>query len=112
MDEKVYGCGIPCRIFDSGGGRHHCRPVRRRGSLVGGTRWKHRGTAVDVDALGGYSGNSLQDLSAQVSYAFDSVVDVGVELGYRRFALKLDDDAQTDVSLGGPYVAVALHLSP
>ena len=70
------------------------------------------GTAVDVDALGGYSGNSLQDLSAQVSYAFDSVVDVGVELGYRRFALKLDDDAQTDVSLGGPYVAVALHLSP
>ena len=58
----------------------------------------------------GYSGNSLQDLSAQIAYAFDSVVDVGVELGYRRFALKLDDDAQTDVSLGGPYVAVALHF--
>ena len=58
----------------------------------------------------GYSGNSLQDLSAQIAYAFDSVVDVGVELGYRRFALKLDDDAQTDVSLDGPYVAVTLHF--
>ena len=57
----------------------------------------------------GYSGNSLQDLSAQIAYAFESVVDIGVELGYRRLALKLDDDAQTDVSLDGPYVAVALH---
>ena len=58
----------------------------------------------------GYSGNSLQDLSAHIAYGFDSVVDVGVELGYRRFALKLDDDAQTDVSLDGPYVAVAVHF--
>ena len=58
----------------------------------------------------GYSGNSLQDLSAQIAYAFDSVVDGGVELGYRRFALKLDDDAQTDISLDGPYVTVALHF--
>ena len=58
----------------------------------------------------GYSGNSLQDLSAHVAYSLDSAVDVGVELGYRSFALKLDDDAKTDVSLRGPYVAVALHF--
>ena len=58
----------------------------------------------------GYSGNSLTDLSAHIAYAFDSAVDVGAELGYRSFALKLDDDAQTDVTLSGPYVAVALHF--
>ena len=58
----------------------------------------------------GYSGNSLQDLSAHVAYTFGSIVDIGVEVGYRRFAVKLDEDAQTDVALDGPYVAVALHF--
>lgn len=69
------------------------------------------GFALNAEAnVIGYSGNSLQDLSAHVAYAFDSVVDVGVEVGYRRFALELDDDAQTDVALDGPYVAVTLHF--
>ena len=58
----------------------------------------------------GYSGNSLQDLSAHVAWGFDSAVDVGVEVGYRRLALELDDDARTDVSLDGPYLAVAVHF--
>ena len=58
----------------------------------------------------GYSGNSLQDLSAHVAYTFGAIVDIGVEVGYRRFAVKLDEDAQTDVALDGPYVAVALHF--
>lgn len=58
----------------------------------------------------GYRGNSLRDLSAQIAWAFDSVVDVGVEMGYRRFAVKLDDHAHADVTLDGPYVAVALHF--
>ena len=69
------------------------------------------GFAVNAQAnFIGYSGNSLQDLSAHVAYAFESAVDVGVEVGYRRFALELDDDARTDVSLSGPYVAVAAHF--
>lgn len=58
----------------------------------------------------GYGDNSLQDLSAHVAYGLDSVVEVGVEVGYRRFALTLDDDAQPDVTLDGPYAAVALHF--
>ena len=58
----------------------------------------------------GYSDNSLQDLSAHVAYAYDSTVDVGVEVGYRRLALELDDDARTDVSLSGPYVTVSVHF--
>ena len=69
------------------------------------------GFAVNAQAnFIGYSGNSLQDLSAHVAYALESAVDVGVEVGYRRFALELDDDARTDVSLSGPYVAVALEF--
>ena len=60
--------------------------------------------------VGGYSGNSLTDLSVQVAYSYESVVDLGVELGYRRLAVKLDDDADTDVRLGGPYAAVTLHF--
>ena len=58
----------------------------------------------------GYSGNSLQDLSAHVAYTFGTVVDVGIEIGYRRFAVELDDGSLTDVTLDGPYVAVALHF--
>ena len=58
----------------------------------------------------GYGGNSLQDLSAHIAWAYDSAVDVGVEVGYRRFALELEDDAETDVSLSGPYAAVSLHF--
>ena len=58
----------------------------------------------------GYSGNSLSDLSAHVAWSYESAIDLGVELGYRRIALKVDDDAQTDVGLGGPYAAVAFHF--
>ena len=69
------------------------------------------GFAVNVQgSLIGYSGNSLQDLSAHIAYAYDSAVDIGVEAGFRRFALELDDDAETDVALSGPYVAVSVHF--
>ena len=69
------------------------------------------GFAVNAEAnFIGYSGNSLQDLSAHVAYVLDSAVDVGVEVGYRRFALELEDDAETDVALSGPYVAVSLRF--
>ena len=58
----------------------------------------------------GYSGNSLSDLSAHVAWTYESAIDLGVELGYRRLALEVDDDAQTDVGLGGPYATVTLHF--
>lgn len=58
----------------------------------------------------GYSGNSLTDLAAYVAYSYESAVDVGAELGYRRFGVRLDDDAETDVEMGGPYVTATLHF--
>ena len=68
------------------------------------------GLAVSATAnVIGYSGNSVEDYSAHIAYAFGAVVDVGVEMGYRSFAVKLED-AHTDVTLDGPYVAVAVHF--
>lgn len=71
------------------------------------------GFSIGADAhVTGYSGSTLTDISAKVAYAFESVVDLGVELGYRRFALELDDldDLEADVALDGPYAAVTLHF--
>ena len=69
------------------------------------------GFAVNAQAnFIGYGGNSLQDLSAHIAWAYDAAADLGVEVGYRRLALELDDDTETDVALSGPYVAVSLHF--
>ena len=112
--------GATLRVFDG-----HARVASRSGTLsesVGidlvvpmayGRALIELPTGLSLSATAnfiGYSGNSLQDLSAHVTYGFDSALDVGVELGYRRLALELDDDARTDVSLDGPYVAVAVHF--
>ena len=58
----------------------------------------------------GYGGNSITDISGHIAYSYDSLVDLGVEVGYRRFSLQVDDDADTDVGLGGPYATVTLHF--
>ena len=76
-------------------------------ALIGLPRGLSLGTAANIV---GYSGNSLTDLSAHLAYSYESAVDVGVELGYRRFTVKLDDDAETDVDVGGPYLTVTLHF--
>ncbi len=67
------------------------------------------GGAANVTA---YRGNSLTDFSAYAAYAFDAVVDLGVEVGYRRLQLELEDldDLETDLSLGGPYAALTMHF--
>jgi outer membrane protein len=58
-----------------------------------------------------YQGDKITDYSAKVSYLFDSVLDVGLEAGYRKFNLTIDDDdLQTTVNLKGPYVAAIAHF--
>ena len=58
-----------------------------------------------------YQGDKVTDYSAKVSYLFDSVLDVGVEAGYRKFSLTVDDDdLQAKVNLKGPYVAAIAHF--
>ena len=58
-----------------------------------------------------YEENKLMDYTAKIAYLFDSVLDVGVEAGYRKLSLKVDDDeTQADLDLDGPYIGAMLHF--
>jgi len=58
-----------------------------------------------------YSGDKLSDYAIKVSYLFDSVLDVGLEAGYRKMSLTVDDDdLKAKVELKGPYAAVIAHF--
>jgi len=58
-----------------------------------------------------YSGDRVTDYSAKISYLFDSVLDIGLEAGYRKLSVKVDeDDLQANVNLKGPYAAVIAHF--
>jgi outer membrane protein len=66
---------------------------------------------LDVNYVS-YDGNTLSDYSAKIGYTFDSVVDAGLELGIRKFNLKIDEDeeATADLELSGPYIAALFHF--
>jgi outer membrane protein len=70
------------------------------------------GLSVAVEAnMIKYQENQLMDYNAKVAYLFDSVVDLGLEAGYRKLSLKVDDDdIQTNLDLDGPYVGAMLHF--
>lgn len=58
-----------------------------------------------------YQDNSLSDYTAKVTYLFDSVVDLGVEVGYRKMAIKIsENDLEADMTLKGPYAALIAHF--
>lgn len=58
-----------------------------------------------------YSGNTITDYSAKISYLFDSAMDLGIEVGYKSASIKIDeDDVSTDIQLNGPYVAAIFHF--
>jgi outer membrane protein len=58
-----------------------------------------------------YDGNDLADYSAKIGYSFDSVLDVGVEVGYRALTVNIDDgDVQTNLDIKGPYAAAIFHF--
>ncbi len=58
-----------------------------------------------------YQDNSLNDYTAKLSYLFDSVVDLGVEVGYRNMSIKIsDNNLKADMTLKGPYAALIAHF--
>lgn len=58
-----------------------------------------------------YDDDSLSDLSANISYNFvESVLDLGIELGYRQMNLEINEDVTADVEVKGPYAAVKMHF--
>lgn len=62
-----------------------------------------------VDAAS-YNGNSLTDATAALGWR--SNFNLGLELGYRRMALTLDDveDLDTDADLDGPYLSLSVAI--
>jgi outer membrane protein len=70
-------------------------------------------TGLHLDAEGSgisYSGNRMLDLKAGVGYDF--AFGLGVEAGYWRQSLKIDDieDVSTDLDIGGPYLGAYLDF--
>jgi len=57
-----------------------------------------------------FDDNDLTDYSVRLRYMLQSVLDVGVELGYRKMSLDLDGRAQTDLDLDGVYGALVFHF--
>lgn len=58
-----------------------------------------------------YKDNSISDYSAKVSYTLDSVLDLGIEVGYKAATVKIDEDkVDTDIRLKGPYAAATFHF--
>lgn len=59
-----------------------------------------------------YDNSTISDLDIKLGWMFESVLDVGAELGYRQFKLKLEDfdDADGDVTFDGPYLNLAVHF--
>lgn len=58
-----------------------------------------------------YKDSSVSDYNASLSYTFESLLDLGFEVGYRQLSIQLDDDdIQTDVTLKGPYAALLFHF--
>jgi outer membrane protein len=58
-----------------------------------------------------YQENRLMDYTAKISYLFDSVMDLGLEAGYKQLKLEVDDDdIQTNLTLKGPYVGALIHF--
>ncbi len=68
---------------------------------------------ADANVIG-YSGDSISDVSASVAWNTDflAAFEVGMELGYRRARLDLEDlgDLDTALTFDGPFVAINAHF--
>lgn len=61
----------------------------------------------------GLDGDKLSDIEARVGYTTSALVaNLGVELGYRKTTIQVDDDddLQTDMNFDGSYAAVVFHF--
>lgn len=58
-----------------------------------------------------YSGNTVADYSAKISYMFDSAMDLGIEAGYKSTTIDINEDGvSADIELKGPYAAALFHF--
>jgi len=84
--------------------------------LYGNARFDLPFTGWSVGVAGNYvnyDSNRLQDYSANIGYNSDGLLmDIGVEVGYRRLSLDLDDldDLEADIDLDGIYGSLFLRF--
>lgn len=114
--------GLTVRKFDAEFEIESRTPPQRRGFVAaeGTVPMLHVGVAGDLPLNGfyakgkvdviSYDGNDLTDARVALGWRSDMVL--GVEAGYQRFALKLDDvdDLDADLTLAGPYLALSLSF--
>ncbi len=74
-------------------------------------------TGLSIGARGNaiaFSGNNLTDIEAYVQLEFDVIplLDIGIQGGYRRLGLEIEDidDFESDAALGGAYIALTGHF--
>jgi len=60
----------------------------------------------------GIDGNDLQDIEARLGYMTSTIPSLGIELGYRKTSLQIEDieDLETDLTFDGSYAAVVFHF--
>ena len=59
-----------------------------------------------------YSGNSFTDSSAKIGWQVESILDLGVNAGYRSMRLNIEDidDAVADIDISGPFASLTFHF--
>ncbi len=57
-----------------------------------------------------YDDYSIDDVTLKVRYLFDSVLDVGIEAGYRRYNVDISKGTGVNLELEGPFAALAFHF--
>ncbi len=67
------------------------------------------GLSLDAEAQGiGFSGNNLIDATVRIAY--ESTIGLGLEAGYRSMRLKIDEDIEGDIDLGGVFAGINFHF--
>ncbi|WP_049721992.1 TIGR04219 family outer membrane beta-barrel protein [Gilvimarinus polysaccharolyticus] len=57
-----------------------------------------------------FNDHQITDYTLKLRYLFDSLVDLGVEIGYRNQSINIDQGMRADLTLDGPYAAFAFHF--
>ena len=60
----------------------------------------------------GYQGDSYSDSTAKIGWRFESIADLGVNLGYRKMSIDVDDldNFDADLNLSGLFASATFHF--
>ena len=60
----------------------------------------------------GFGGDNYSDSTAKIGWQFESIADLGVNLGYRKMSLNVEDldRFNADLDLSGPFASATFHF--